>query len=134
MVCYCINIKVNDFLYDLEMYIYVGKGYVEEKLGEVCFKVGFKFFFQINIYQVKEFYDMVVEFVGFKGMENVYDFYIGIGSIVLYVVQVCKQVVGIEEILEVIVDVEVNVCFNDIENVVFYVGDVKDILIVDFVE
>lgn len=31
-------------------------------------------------------------------------------------------------------DVEVNVCFNDIENVVFYVGDVKDILIVDFVE
>ena len=47
-VCYCINTKVNDFLYDLDMLTYAGKGYVEERLGEVRFKVGPKSFFQTN--------------------------------------------------------------------------------------
>lgn len=34
----------------------------------------------------------------------------------------------------VIVDVEENVKLNIIDNVIFYVGDVKDILIIEFVE
>ena len=33
-LCYCINTKLNDFLYDLDMIPYAGKGYVDEQL--VC--------------------------------------------------------------------------------------------------
>ena len=133
-VCYCINTKVNDFLYDLDMHTYAGKGYVEERLGDVRFKVGPKSFFQTNTYQAKVLYDTVVEFADLKGTENVYDLYTGIGSIALYVAQACKQIVGIEEIPEAIADAEVNAKLNEISNAVFYAGDVKDILTSAFAE
>ncbi|TXB68002.1 23S rRNA (uracil(1939)-C(5))-methyltransferase RlmD [Phaeodactylibacter luteus] len=133
-LCYCINTKLNDFLYDLDMYTYAGKGYVEERLGEVRFKVGPKSFFQTNTSQAKVLYDTVVEFAGLNGTENVYDLYTGIGSIALYVAQACRQVVGIEEIPEAIADAEENARLNDIQNTVFYAGDVKDILTPEFAQ
>lgn len=131
---YCINTKLNDFLYDLEMHTYAGKAYVEEVLGEVRFKVGPKSFFQTNTHQAKALYDTVVEFADLQGTENVYDLYTGIGSIGLYVAKHCKQVVGIEEIPEAIEDAKVNATLNDIKNTVFYAGDVKDILTTDFAD
>jgi 23S rRNA (uracil1939-C5)-methyltransferase len=42
---YCINPKENDFILDLEIHTYHGKGYVEENLGEVKFRIGPKSFF-----------------------------------------------------------------------------------------
>lgn len=133
-VCYCINTKVNDFLYDLDMHTYAGKGYVEEQLGEVRFNVGPKSFFQTNTFQAKVLYDTVVEFADLQGDENVYDLYTGIGSIALYIAHACRQVVGIEEIPEAIADAEVNAGLNDISNAVFYAGDVKDILTTAFAQ
>lgn len=131
-LCYCINTKLNDFLFDLDMFTYSGKGYVEEKLGHVRFKVGPKSFFQTNTFQAEELYNTVVEFADLKGDENVYDLYTGIGSIGLYVAQHCKQVVGIEEIPEAIEDAQKNAALNDINNCIFYAGDVKDILTTEF--
>ncbi|MCB9293140.1 MAG: 23S rRNA (uracil(1939)-C(5))-methyltransferase RlmD [Lewinellaceae bacterium] len=131
-LCYCINPKLNDFLYDLDMATYAGKGYVEEQLGHVRFKVGPKSFFQTNTYQGKALYDLAVAFAGLKGDENVYDLYTGIGSIALYVAGQCRQVVGIEEIPEAIEDARANASLNGISNARFYAGDVKDILTADF--
>jgi 23S rRNA (uracil1939-C5)-methyltransferase len=129
---YCINTKVNDFLFDLDMHHYAGKGYVEEVLGHVRFKVGPKSFFQTNTQQAKELYDTVVDFADLKGTENVYDLYTGIGSIALYVAQHCRQVVGIEEIPEAIEDAQSNAALNEIDNCTFYAGDVKAILTEEF--
>jgi len=131
---YCINTKVNDYLMDLEMVTYHGKGYIEEQLGHVRFKIGPKSFFQTNTRQGKNLYDIAVEFAGLKGNENVYDLYTGVGSIALYMAQNCRQVVGIEEIEAAIVDAHENAKLNDIDNTVFYAGDVKDILTQEFVD
>ena len=129
---YCINPKQNDFLLDLEMRTYHGPGYIQEKLGHVTFRIGPKSFFQTNTTQAKNLYDVVVDFADLKGDENVYDLYTGIGSIALYVAQNCKQVVGIEEVEAAIVDAKENAALNDINNAVFYAGDVKNILTEDF--
>ena len=59
---YCINTKLNDFMLDLPMHLYHGKEYVEEKLGDVRFKIGPKSFFQTNTEQAKALYDVVVDF------------------------------------------------------------------------
>ncbi|MCO6478242.1 MAG: 23S rRNA (uracil(1939)-C(5))-methyltransferase RlmD [Phaeodactylibacter sp.] len=131
-LCYCINTKVNDFFYDLDMATYAGKGYVEEQLGHVRFKVGPKSFFQTNTYQGKALYDVALEFAGLTGAENVYDLYTGIGSIALYMAANCRQVVGIEEIPEAIEDARANAALNGIANARFYAGDVKDILTPEF--
>jgi 23S rRNA (uracil1939-C5)-methyltransferase len=125
---YCINPKVNDFLLDLEMVLYHGQPQIEDSLGEVRFQIGPKSFFQTNTLQAQRLYDTVVEFADFKGHENVYDLYTGIGSIALYVAQYCGQVIGIEEVAPAIDDARLNAQLNNNTNTRFYVGDVKDVL------
>lgn len=131
---YCINSKLNDYVGDLDMELYHGKAFIEEQLGHVRFKIGPKSFFQTNTSQANILYDKVVEFAGLTGNENVYDLYTGVGSIALYVAKYANQVVGIEEIPEAIVDAEENAKLNEIENCIFYAGDVRKILTDEFAE
>lgn len=133
-VVYCINPKYNDSVFDLDMITYTGKGFAEEQLGALRFKIGPKSFFQTNSRQAKNLYDVVVQFAGLTGAENVYDLYTGTGSIALYVAQACRQVVGIEEIPEAIADAEENRDRNGIANAIFYAGDVKNVLSPEFIE
>ena len=63
-----------------------------------------------------------------------YDLYTGIGSIALYLAQRARQVVGIEEIPAAIEDAKINAALNEIENVRFYAGDVKNILTNEFAQ
>lgn len=133
-VYYCINSKKNDYILDLEMVNYHGKAYIEEQLGHVRFRIGPKSFFQTNTNQAVVLYDIVAEFAGLTGTENVYDLYTGIGSIALYLAKNCRQMVGIEEVPDAIKDAKVNAKLNDIDNCIFYAGDVKDILTDEFAE
>jgi 23S rRNA (uracil1939-C5)-methyltransferase len=129
---YCINPKVNDYILDLPMVTYSGKGYVEEMLGNVRFQIGPKSFFQTNTKQAERLFDTVAEFCDFQGHENVYDLYTGIGSIALYIANKVKHVVGIEEVGPAIEDAKDNAARNNLTNTTFYAGDVKDILTTDF--
>ena len=131
---YCINTKLNDSMYDLEMRTYHGKGYVVEQMGDLKFKIGPKSFFQTNSLQGKQLYDITAEFAGLTGHENVYDLYTGTGSIALYLARYCRSVVGIEEIPDAISDAEENMRLNGITNATFYAGDVKSVLSPEFVE
>ena len=129
---YAINTKLNDYLFDLEMVTYFGKGFVFEQLGHLKYKVGPKSFFQTNARQGNELYKITKEYAGLTGGENVYDLYTGTGSIALFVAEGAKQVVGIEEIEPAIVDAMENAKNNNIDNVIFYAGDVKDVLTEEF--
>lgn len=131
---YCINTKLNDSMFDLDMLTYFGKGFVVEQLGDLKFKIGPKSFFQTNSRQGKRLYDVAAAFAGLSGQENVYDLYTGTGSIALYLARRCRQVVGIEEIPEAIADAEENMRLNAISNAVFYAGDVKNVLTPEFAE
>ena len=128
------NPKVNDFLLDLEMILYAGAPTIKERMGEVEFTIGPKSFFQTNTQQGIALYDTVVEFAELGGQENVYDLYTGIGSIALYLAKHCKQVVGIEEVEAAIQDAQNNAALNNIQNAIFYAGDVKDMLTEDFAQ
>lgn len=129
---YCVNTKVNDFVLDLDMVTFSGKGFVMEKIGPVYCQIGPKSFFQTNTLQAEKLYSVAADFADLTGQENVYDLYTGLGSIALYIAKNCKQVVGIEEVEAAIEDAKINANINDIRNAKFYAGDVKDILSTDF--
>lgn len=131
---YIINVKHNDSIYDQQVISYHGENYLKENLGITQYKIGPKSFFQTNTKQAEVLYDQVVAFAGLQGHENIYDLYTGIGSIALYLAKYCKQVVGIEEVAAAIEDAEENKQLNNIENAIFYAGDVKDILTDSFAE
>ncbi|MFN0216473.1 MAG: 23S rRNA (uracil(1939)-C(5))-methyltransferase RlmD [Saprospiraceae bacterium] len=131
---YCINTKLNDSMFDLEMQTYRGKGFVVEQLGDLKFKIGPKSFFQTNSLQGKRLYDVARDFAGLTGNENVYDLYTGTGSIALYLARYCRSVVGIEEVPEAIADAKENMLLNEITNATFYAGDVRSVLSPEFVQ
>jgi len=133
-LAYCINPKANDYILDLDMHIYHGKGYIEEKLGDLRFKIQPKSFFQTNTRQAVRLYDRIIEFAGLNGSQTVYDLYTGVGSIALYVARAAKKVIGIEEIPDAITDAIENARINKIENCSFYAGDVRKVLSKTFAE
>lgn len=129
---YVINKKRNDTLFDQDIILYKGTPYIEERLGDTLYRISPKSFFQTNPQQATRLYDVVLDFAGLTGSENVYDLYTGTGSIACYVAKHCRQVVGIEEVEAAIVDARVNASINGISNTAFHAGDVKDILTDEF--
>ena len=64
----------------------------------------------------------------------VYDLYTGTGTIANFVAKKARQVIGIEYVPEAIEDAKVNSMVNQIDNTLFYAGDMKDILNDDFID
>ena len=131
---YVINRKVNDFTLDLPHVNYHGRDHIFEQFGDIRYKIGTKSFFQTNSTQGKRLYDLVAEMADLSGTENVYDLYTGTGSIACYLAPHARQVVGIEEIESAITDARYNAEINDLQNTVFYAGDVRAILTDDFAD
>ncbi|ANH01734.1 23S rRNA (uracil(1939)-C(5))-methyltransferase RlmD [Leptospira borgpetersenii] len=72
-----------------------GRHFVKEKIGDLDFQIGLSTFFQVNPFQIKNLYDLVLQEL--PSDSNVVDAYCGIGTISLYVASKSKKVVGLEE-------------------------------------
>jgi 23S rRNA (uracil1939-C5)-methyltransferase len=105
-----------------------GSSYINEKIGNYIFKISANSFFQTNSYQVKILYDYIIKTSDFKKNDVVYDLYCGTGTIGIYISQFVKKVYGIEIIEDAIKDAKINAEINNINNIKFYCGDLKDIL------
>ena len=105
-----------------------GENYINEKIGKYQFKVSANSFFQTNSYQVKILYDYIVKIGNFKNIEVVYDLYCGTGTIGIYIANFVKKVYGIELIEDAISDAKYNSKVNNIKNIMFFAGDLKDFL------
>jgi 23S rRNA (uracil1939-C5)-methyltransferase len=130
---YVENLKFNDTIGDLDVKVYYGQDHIMEEMEGLQFKVGPKSFYQTNTEQAYELYKVAREFAELKGDELVYDLYTGTGTIANFVSRKAKQVIGIEYVPEAIEDAKVNSKINQIENTLFFAGDMKDILNDDFV-
>ena len=130
---YVENTKFNDTIGDLEVKCYFGQDHIMEEMEGLLFKVGPKSFYQTNTEQAYELYKVAREFAELSGNELVYDLYTGTGTIANFVARQARQVIGIEYVPEAIEDAKVNSSINDIQNTLFFSGDMKDILNDDFV-
>jgi len=131
---YVVNLKKNETFHDQEMILHHGNTFIEEKIGELNFKIGPKSFFQTNIEQTEKLYAKALEMARLKGDEIIYDLYTGTGTIANYVAEKAKKVIGIESIKEAIDDARENANLNNITNTTFVVGDIKDTLNAGFFE
>lgn len=128
------NLKCNDTIGDLDIQTYAGTDYIYETMENLRFKVGPKSFYQTNTEQAYELYKVARNFAGLTGNELVYDLYTGTGTIANFVAKQARQVIGIEYVPEAIEDAKVNAQLNNLENTLFYAGDMKDILNREFIE
>ena len=130
---YVINAKANDTITDQEIHCYSGRDYIEEQMEGLTFRIGPKSFYQTNSEQAYELYKVAREFAELTGKEHVYDLYTGTGTIANFVARNAASVIGIEYVPEAIADAKINSEVNDIDNTLFYAGDMKDILTEDFI-
>jgi len=130
---YIINEKKNDTITDQEVICYNGKDFIQEEMEGLKFKIGPKSFFQTNSVQAYELYKVARNYAGLTGNEIVYDLYTGTGTIANFVAKEAQKVVGIEYVPEAIEDAKLNSEQNNIDNTVFYAGDMKDILTASFI-
>ncbi|MEC8832526.1 MAG: 23S rRNA (uracil(1939)-C(5))-methyltransferase RlmD [Bacteroidota bacterium] len=130
---YVINSKGNDTIYDQDVTCFAGRDHIFEEMEGLQFKINAKSFYQTNSAQAYELYKVTREFAGLTGDELVYDLYTGTGTIAQFVSKNAKKVVGVESVPEAIEDAKANALHNNISNVDFYVGDMKNVFNDDFI-
>ncbi|USD25524.1 23S rRNA (uracil(1939)-C(5))-methyltransferase RlmD [Flagellimonas marinaquae] len=130
---YVINSKGNDTIYDQEVICYAGRDHIFEEMEGLQFKINAKSFYQTNSEQAYELYKVTRDFAGLTGNELVYDLYTGTGTIAQFVAKNAKKVVGVESVPEAIEDAKANALHNNISNVDFFVGDMKNVFNDDFI-
>ena len=131
---YVDNHKCNDTFADQDIHVFKGNDHIYELMENLRFKVGPKSFYQTNTEQTYNLYKVARDFAGLNGNELVYDLYTGTGTIANFVAANARQVIGIEYVEDAIKDARVNSIINNIDNTLFFAGDMKDILNRDFIE
>ena len=131
---YTINQKANNTIYDQKIICYHGKNYIQEKIDHLIFNIGPKTFFQTNSEQAALLYRKTKELAKIKKNDIIYDLYTGTGTIAQYVASSAKKVVGIDSVKEGIDAAYINAKQNNINNCIFYTGDMKDIFSDNFIE
>lgn len=131
---YVINGKCNDTITDQEVHLFFGKDHIFEEMEGLRFKIGPKSFYQTNSKQAYELYKIARDYAQLTGNELVYDLYTGTGTIACFVAGKAKKVIGIEYVPEAIEDAKINAKNNQIDNTLFYAGDMKNILTKEFVQ
>lgn len=130
---YVINQKGNDTIYDQEVVCYHGEDFILEEMEGLKFKVHAKSFYQTNSDQAYELYKITRDFAGLTGKELVYDLYTGTGTIAQFVAKNAKKVIGVEAVPDAILGAKENAQLNGIDNVEFFVGDMKSVFNAEFI-
>ncbi len=124
---YVVNSKGNDTIYDQEVICYKGKDHIFEEMEGLRFKINAKSFYQTNSEQAYELYKITRDFADLNKNDIVFDLYTGTGTIAQFVAKKAKKVIGIEAVPDAIEAAKENAQLNEIDNVEFYVGDMKKV-------
>ncbi len=125
-IAFSVQPENNNVIMGNEIISVYGKPYIEDRIGEVRYRISPKSFYQVNPAQTKVLYDLAKECAGLTGQEMLIDLYCGIGTIGLYLADSAQLVRGVEVIPEAVGDARANAELNHIENAEFMVGDAGD--------
>ncbi|WP_166961390.1 23S rRNA (uracil(1939)-C(5))-methyltransferase RlmD [Yeosuana marina] len=130
---YVINGKANDTIYDQEVICYKGNDHIFEEMEGLKFKINAKSFYQTNSAQAYQLYKITRDFAGLSGNELVYDLYTGTGTIAQFIAKQANKVIGVEAVPDAIIAAKENAQLNNITNVDFFVGDMKQVFNAHFI-
>lgn len=105
-----------------------GKGFIEDTLCGIKFKISPKSFFQVNPIQTEILYSKAIELASLTKEDVILDAYCGIGTIGLIASKEVKKVIGVEIVKDAILDAIKNAKENNISNAMFYCGDAGEFI------
>lgn len=125
---------MNEFVTNITAYFNNNIIYTNKKsnnivrLDRIKYDISSTAFFQVNTLQTINLYNRIKECISKYSNPNVLDLYCGVGSISLYISDICKSVLGVEINKEAIKDAIKNQEMNKINNASFIAGDTKKVL------
>lgn len=100
-----------------------GKGYIEDILCGIKYRISPQSFYQINSIQTEKLYKKAIELAELKGNEKIIDAYCGIGTIGMTASKNAKEIIGVELNKDAVRDAINNAKANGIKNVRFVCDD-----------
>lgn len=122
-IVFNINDRKTNMLLGTREEVLFGKGYIEDNLCGLTFRISPKSFYQINAFQTEILYNKAIEYACLTGNEVVLDAYCGTGTIGLVASKNAKQVVGVELNKDAVKDAKINAKINNITNTQFVNAD-----------
>lgn len=114
--------KTSVVLGEQERVLY-GKGYIEDVLCGLTYRISSKSFYQINHEQTEVLYQTGIQMLQLTGNECVLDAYCGIGTIGMSLAHKVKQVLGVEINKDAVADAKLNAANNHVHNIKFICED-----------
>ena len=111
-----------------------GPGFIRDKIGPFEFKIHPNAFFQTNTAQAEKLYEIALEYADLSEGDIVYDLYCGVGTLSLFMSKKASKVVGIELVDIAVENAKYNAKENNVNNVSFILGDMKDVFTNEIVE
>lgn len=105
-----------------------GKGYIEDVLCGLTFRISSRSFYQINPVQTEKLYEKAMELARLCGKERVIDAYCGIGTIGMAAAQKAREVIGVELNADAVRDARKNAACNHMKNIRFCQGDAGEFM------
>ena len=106
-----------------------GKGFIEDELCGLRFRISPSSFYQVNPVQTEILYGKAIEFAGLTGKEKVIDAYCGIGTIGMAAAGKAGSVIGVEVNRDAVRDAVTNAKRNNMKNITFYNEDAGEFMV-----
>lgn len=124
-----VNNKFTSMVLGEKETVLCGKGYIEDVLCGLTFRISPKSFYQINPVQTEILYGKAIEFADLKGNERVIDAYCGIGTIGMVASKTAGEVIGCEVNPDAVRDAKINAKINGVENIKFICADAGEFML-----
>lgn len=127
-ICLNMNQEKTNVILGQKIKTLYGNGFIEDKIGNITYRISPLSFYQVNPEQTKKLYDTALEFADLQGGEVVWDLYCGIGTISLFLAQKAAKVCGVEIVPQAIEDARKNAEINHVTNTEFFVGAAEEVV------
>ena len=106
-----------------------GKGYIEDELMGLTFRLSPASFYQVNAKMTEKLYETALSLAQLTPNDTVLDAYCGVGTIGMAASHSAGQVIGVELNKAAVRDAIANAKRNGIENIRFFADDASDFLL-----
>jgi len=106
--------------------VIIGSASISDSIGPYQFEISANAFFQTNTLQAERLYEIARQYADLQNDDIVYDLYCGVGTLSLFLSGHAEKIVGIELEDVAVQNAVQNAKDNEVENVHFVKGDMKD--------
>lgn len=126
-ICINFNDKKTNTIFGKKSQKIFGNDFISENLNGISYKIASQSFFQTNPNCAVKLFDVVKKYASNFENPSILDAYCGGLSIGLYLKDIAKNVLGIEESTSNVIDAKENIKLNNVKNFEVIEGDAKEI-------